>query len=302
VRRPFALVLLLASCTPVATLRAHDAGSAIAGVWDLVRESRDEAGDRRIERSEWHLQAAGGRVHGFVHRALTYLSTDGVPFRCSGQLQATRSWRTVVEGRLGQGGRTAELGAIASASDPTACGVDSADPVLDARRCRITLVATSRLRVECGSGAIELARRLESPVPVRLAIHDPDTLTGVWTWHHRSVDAEGDVKSETETWRLEQRGSVLNGQYERVVVVRSGDGRRFQCNGALQYTNESRFELRGKIEGRRVRIRELSFQARPHRCETGQRTLDEYEGVLAPGGHAIRLSWGRGAQLLQRRF
>lgn len=301
-RRPFALVLLVASCAPVATPRARDEGSAIAGAWDLVSESTDQAGDRRIERSEWHLQAGGGRVHGFVHRALTYLSANGVPFRCSGQLQATRSWRSVVEGRLGPGGRTAELGTIASAGDPTACGDGGADPALDARRCRLSLVAASRLRVECGHGQSELSRRLESPVPVRLAIHDPDTLTGVWTWHHRSVDAEGDVKSETETWRLEQRGVMLSGQYERVVVVRSGDGRRFQCNGALQYTNASRFELSGKIEGRRVRIRELSFRARPHRCETGQRTLDEYEGVLAPGGHAIRLSWGRGAQLLQRRF
>jgi hypothetical protein len=303
-----ALLLLLPACTGGHAVVRSDPGAArrttssrLQGVWDRVQETVDPDGDRRIERLEWHLHDRGGWLHGFVHRSLTWRSGDSVPFRCTGHLQATRSWRSVVEGPLGPSGRTAELRWVSSTQDASSCGAGDSVPAIG-ERCRLSLLSGARLRADCGAGELELGRRLELPVSLDLAIHGREVVTGIWTWHHRSIDAEGDTKVEAETWRLEQRGSGVRGHYERLVVVRSGDGRRFQCNNALQYTNESRFEIVGKVEGRRLRIRELSFRARPNRCETGTRTLDEYEGELATDGRVIRLSWGRGAQLLYRRF
>ena len=127
------------------------------------------------------------------------------------------------------------------------------------------------------------------------------SVTGVWTWHHRSRDPQKDLKIEDEVWHLLQRGDEVYGYYDRLVVVRSADGRRFMCNHGLAYSNLARFRVRGHIKDGRMILKELDYRARPGACETGRRVLDTYQGTLAREGSLIRLRWKRGAQLLYKR-
>jgi hypothetical protein len=54
--------------------------------------------------------------------------------------------------------------------------------------------------------------------------------------------------------------------------------------------------------GRHLHLEEVSFSAVPDPCETGYPSLDHYGGGVDPRGEVITLSWGRGAQLLYRRY
>jgi hypothetical protein len=147
-----------------------------------------------------------------------------------------------------------------------------------------------------------LTQRLDAPVPVDLVVREPGSVTGLWTWHQRSVDNDGDTKIEEEIWQLRQLQNGIEGFYDRTVWVRSGDGRRFQCNNHLEYASHARFRVRGDVRGQRLRIRELGYQTEPNTCESGHRSLDAYEGWIRPDGKTIELSWGHGAQLLYRRY
>ena len=140
------------------------------------------------------------------------------------------------------------------------------------------------------------------PIPLAFALGRAGSVTGVWTWHHRSGDSQGDMKTEDETWHLLQNGDRVDGFYDRRVTVRSGDGRRFVCNNEYGYETFARFKVRGRIKGARVHIREVEFNAKAGACETSKRLLDEYQGIVALDGSMIHLSWGKGSQLLYRRY
>ena len=287
---------LIVSCRPPLP-PASGPGPAdrdVSGVWDLVEQSFDDDGDERIERQEWQLQQRGSEVLGFCARSRSWVSGDGLPFACSGQPRTMDSWRVLLRGRMERGMATVRV--TRQHREPGPC---QSEPPLES--CRLARGGRVLL-VDCGSGWVPLQRRLDSPVPLELAERRPGSLTGVWTWNLRSLDSEGDLKSEVETWQLRQIGGKLEGHYDREVRVSSRDGRRFQCNQELSYVSRARFRVRGWVDGGRVHLEELGFTATPDPCETGYRSLDRYDGSIDQNGDIITLSWGRGAQLLYRRY
>jgi len=280
------------------TARGRPGELVVAGVWDSVRRDLDAEGDERIERQEWHLHQQGKAIEGFCLRSVTWSSLDGRPFLCNGRLRYTEISRHLLRGEAE--GLRARLEVTSSWQAPSPCRSDE----LAMRSCTLTGRGAALLSGYCGH-AFELQRRSDAPLPLDLVQRATGSITGVWTWHLRSRDAEGDSKSESEVWQLRQEGERLAGFYDRAVTVRSGDGRRFQCNDETEYMNRARFRISGTLRGPRVHIKELGFTAEPDPCENGYRSLAEYQGTLDRGDGAqdrIVLSWGRGAQILIRRY
>jgi hypothetical protein len=124
--------------------------------------------------------------------------------------------------------------------------------------------------------------------------------SGVWDWIYRSTDDQGDMRVEQEEWHLRQNGSRIEGWYDRAVTLMSTDERLFRCNQKLGFTKLTRVRVAGKLEGERVQLREVGFDAKPGPCDDGARNLVEYQGVLRGGTLALR--WGAEAgQTLVRR-
>jgi hypothetical protein len=291
-------VLALVACGPrfpTAAPGPQDL-AGVQGVWDAETRQTDAEGDARVEQQEWQVRRQGKVVDGFWDRALTWISGDGRPFACSGRPRYTQWTRHLFSGE--KVGDEVRLHITATVRDPSPCAGRDQPP----RACVLRRRGT-RLEVLCDEGPVlTLARRLDPPVPLELVRRAPGSITGVWTWHQRSTDREGDAKLEEEVWQLQQRSVVVEGFYVRTVWVRSGDGRRFQCNNQLQYSSQARFRVRGEIRGDRLHIRELGYTTLPDSCEDGRRTLDAYDGWVRAGGKVIELSWGKGAQLLYRRY
>src|SRR5262245_42239010 len=107
----------------------------------------------------------------------------------------------------------------------------------------------------------------------------PDA-TGVWDWMFRSTDDQGDMRVEQEEWHLAQKGSRIDGYYDRAVTMMSVDERLFRCNQRLGFTKTTRVRVAGQIEGDRVVLREVAFEAKPGPCDDGARNLVAYSGVL----------------------
>jgi len=99
-----------------------------------------------------------------------------------------------------------------------------------------------------------------------------------------------------------QRDRRIRGHYDRQVTIRSKDGRPFKCNNALYYSNRTRFFPEGEVRGGRIHFREVSYRTSGGACESGRRELDQYTGSLDPAAQRLTLSWGRGAQVLTRRY
>lgn len=124
--------------------------------------------------------------------------------------------------------------------------------------------------------------------------------TGVWDWMFRSTDDQGDMRVEQEEWHLSQRGTRIEGWYDRAVTMMSVDERLFRCNQRLGFTKTTRVRVAGQIEGDRVMLREVGFEAKPGPCDDGARNLVQYIGVVRGGTMALR--WGPEAgQTLVRR-
>jgi hypothetical protein len=293
-----ALLLTLAACGPrLPSAVSGPQGDAEAqGVWDVEMRQTDADGDERVEQQEWQVRRRGDAFDGFWDRALTWISGDGRSFACSGRPRYTQWSRHLFSGQ--RVGGEVRLRITSTVRETSPCS----GPDLAPRAC-VLRRRGARLEALCDGGPpLTLAHRLAPPVPLELVRRAPGSITGVWTWHQRSTDREGDAKLEEEVWQLQQRSGVVEGFYVRTVWVRSGDGRRFQCNNQLQYSSKARFRVRGEIEGNRLRIRELGYTTLPDRCEDGRRTLDAYDGWIQTGGKVIELSWGKGAQLLYRRY
>jgi hypothetical protein len=134
----------------------------------------------------------------------------------------------------------------------------------------------------------------------RLADPSSPDASGVWDWMFRSTDDQGDMRVEQEEWHLAQKGSRIEGWYDRAVTMMSVDERLFRCNQRLGFTKTTRVRVAGQIEGDRVMLREVGFDAKPGPCDDGARNLVAYVGVLR--GPTLALRWGPEAgQTLVRR-
>lgn len=268
--------------------------SPLTGVWGAV-DRRIDGGDERIEKHELHIERRGDSMTGFWTRSLSWHSLDGRPFACNGKPRYEVRWRSIVAGPVG--GDIADLRTMAARQETLEAGCPPNPPP---QACRLHRTGSDLVAI-CGKRWVKLSQRLGAPVPLALALGVPGKVTGVWTWHNKSNDAQGDVKIEDEVWNLLQRNEEIVGYYDRQVIVRSGDGRRFVCNNELAYANVTRYRVAGKIVDGQLVIRELDYRAQPGLCETGKRRLDSYRGVVSTSSDSIRLAWSKGAQLLIRR-
>jgi hypothetical protein len=125
-------------------------------------------------------------------------------------------------------------------------------------------------------------------------------VNGVWDWVYRSTDDQGDMRIEQEEWHLVARAGTIEGYYDRVVTTMSTDDRLYRCNQKLGFTKTTRVKLSGHIDGDRVQLREMAYQAASSPCDDGARNLVAYQGVLRQG--TLQLRWGPEAgQTLVRR-
>jgi hypothetical protein len=131
------------------------------------------------------------------------------------------------------------------------------------------------------------ARSMTAPVA---QVKAPDDANGVWDWVYRSTDDQGDMRVEQEEWHLAQNGARIDGWYDRAVTLMSTDERLFRCNQKLGFTKMTRVRVSGKLEGERVQLREVGFDAKPNPCDDGARNLVEYQGTLRGG--TLALHWG----------
>jgi len=159
------------------------------------------------------------------------------------------------------------------------------------RTYRVRIASIALLLLGCAAGPRPSAARA---APARVV-----TLTGTWVWVHRAVQpGSGDLHIQEEVWHLEQTGAAVQGHYDRAVTAVSGDGRPYRCNEELSFTVRTRYEVRGSVRGRQVRIETTDYTADAGPCDDGIRALDRYVGKVEPG--AIVLSGNTGRQTLRR--
>lgn len=162
------------------------------------------------------------------------------------------------------------------------------------------LVAFASLALVTGGCATAAHRSAAARTTVQANAGTGDDATGVWDWMYRSTDDQGDMRVEQEEWHLAQKGTRIEGWYDRSVTMMSVDERLFRCNQRLGFTKTTRVRVAGQIAGDRVTLREVSFQATPGPCDDGARNLVAYSGVLR--GSTLALRWGPEAgQTLVRR-
>ncbi len=166
---------------------------------------------------------------------------------------------------------------------------------------RYLLAAVSLLPLGCVHPPVATVRAPvpSTAVPMAERAPPPDA-SGIWDWMFRSTDDQGDMRVEQEEWHLLQKGSRVEGYYDRAVTMMSVDERLFRCNQKLGFTKMTRVRVSGQVEGDRVLLREIGFEAKPGPCDDGARSLVEYRGVLH--GATLALRWGPEAgQTLVRR-
>jgi len=166
----------------------------------------------------------------------------------------------------------------------------------------LLVLVTVAAAVAGGAGCAATAprARVASTAPTRAA--DPNVVdaSGTWDWMFRSTDDQGDMRVEQEEWHLAQKGLHIEGYYDRAVTMMSVDERLFRCNQRLGFTKTTRVRVAGQIEGDRIVLREVGFEAKPGPCDDGARNLVAYIGVLH--GPTLALRWGPEAgQTLVRR-
>lgn len=263
----------------------------LAGVWDLVQERSVNKGDKRIDRHELQLTESGGSLHAVWTRSATWVSQNGQPYACNGRPRYRLSSRTILRET-----DSTQFAVIATQNQDLPCGS------LSMKKSACSLRANGEnLELACGKATWRMNKRSDAPLPLAIAAAQGNKLTGVWTWHHRSLDRDGDIKIESESWQLVQSGNRVRGFYTREVLVQSGDGRRFRCNDQLQYRNVARFQVEGNSAGGAFRLKEIAYETKPNACESGHRLLDQYLGMLESRGGFLRLRWNKGSQRLSRR-
>lgn len=156
------------------------------------------------------------------------------------------------------------------------------------------------LNMICNSKSYIFQRKSEN-TPIAYIL-DRKKFGGIWTWYHRSIDKDGDLKIEFEKWHLYQAGKILKGFYQRRVRVFSADGRIFECSEEPFYENQTEYQLLGLFEGKEIYLKEIGFRIDRGQCETGKRRLDRYVGQISRSGEQLTLRWPKGKQELRRRY
>ena len=163
----------------------------------------------------------------------------------------------------------------------------------------LVLAATVATASGCAATAPRHAR-VATTAQARMADAGSTDASGTWDWMFRSTDDQGDMRVEQEEWHLAQKGVHIEGYYDRAVTMMSVDERLFRCNQRLGFTKTTRVRVAGQIEGDRIVLREVGFEAKPGPCDDGARNLVAYIGVLR--GATLALRWGPEAgQTLVRR-
>ncbi|HEY2745211.1 MAG TPA: hypothetical protein VGL86_11330 [Polyangia bacterium] len=164
------------------------------------------------------------------------------------------------------------------------------------------LLASALATATVATGCAATAPRARTTATTRVAAVDPTIAdaSGTWDWMFRSTDDQGDMRVEQEEWHLAQKSGHIEGYYDRAVTMMSVDERLFRCNQRLGFTKTTRVRVAGQIEGDRIVLREVAFEAKPGPCDDGARNLVAYIGVLH--GATLALRWGPEAgQTLVRR-
>ena len=164
------------------------------------------------------------------------------------------------------------------------------------------LLAPALVAVVAASGCAATAPHARTATATRAAAVAPGSsdASGTWDWMFRSTDDQGDMRVEQEEWHLAQKGTRIEGYYDRAVTMMSVDERLFRCNQRLGFTKTTRVRVAGQLEGDRIVLREVAFEAKPGPCDDGARNLVAYIGVLH--GATLALRWGPEAgQTLVRR-
>jgi hypothetical protein len=294
----------------------------VSGVWDgMVRETVAEgvsAGDRRIEKQEWHLDQKGQKISGYYLAALTYTSGDGRPYVCSRQSTFSALVRFEVSGQVHGG--TIDLDEITQRASEGRC-VPGQRPLAhyraEVRGDVLTLVTDGQRQTlyrnrenpsvdafvaaalaKTGDDPMVPSAR-ETPAAPGTTPSLPVDVSGVWIWEHRGAIPTGDEKQEREEWHVDQDGNRLSGYYDRVVREISNDGHAFKCSMDMEFEIATRYKFRGEVRGNQLVIYESSYEVlEPSACDNGQRRLDAYEGLA--NGDEVRLIWGVGGQVLRR--
>jgi hypothetical protein len=309
-RGPAAQVSKAAVPRPVVTPSA-DAN----GTWDWVLRSTDDQGDMRVEQEEWHLVQHGSEIEGYYDRAVTMMSTDERLFRCNQKLGFTKTTRVRISGRIeGEHVLLREVGfeATPGPCDDGARNLVAYEGVLEngslALRWGTDAGQTLIRRMTNGNGQVTmpqassslpmdgLERRGAREVAASPAMSVP--IEGRWVWELRSIDADGDERTEREEWHISETTDGIRGYYDRMVRRVRAAG-TFSCSGEPSMETATRYTITGQRFGDRVNLTELDYKAKPSRCDNALRRLDRYQGQIADSDSLI-LSWGPGNQLLRR--
>src|SRR5437868_1640261 len=141
-----------------------------------------------------------------------------------------------------------------------------------------------------GCAGVTPRARVAATAQARAADPGAVDASGTWDWMFRSTDDQGDMRVEQEEWHLAQKGGRIDGYYDRAVTMMSVDERLFRCNQRLGFTKTTRVRIAGQIEGDRIVLREVGFEAKPGPCDDGARNLVAYIGILH--GATLALRWG----------
>jgi hypothetical protein len=281
-----------------------------SGVWDWMFRSTDDQGDMRVEQEEWHLLQHGTRVDGYYDRAVTMMSTDERLFRCNQKLGFTKVTRVRISGQLE--GEHILLREIGFEAKPGPCD-DGARNLVEYRGVLRSGTLALRWGPEAGQTLVRRADGNHAPlakadelggVPdendaTRASAQSSAAVEGTWEWELRSIDAEGDERTEREEWHLTETADGIRGYYDRTVRRIRGDG-AFPCNGEAKYETSTRYTVVGQRFGEKLMLTEVDYKAEPSRCDNALRRLDSYQGHVADPDSLV-LSWGPGNQLLHRK-
>jgi hypothetical protein len=286
------------------TARAFADGGA-SGVWDWMFRSTDDQGDMRVEQEEWHLMQKGTRIEGYYDRAVTMMSVDERLFRCNQRLGFTKTTRVRIAGQI-EGDRVM-LREVGFEAKPGPCDDGARNLVAYIGILRGATLAL-RWGPEAGQTLVRRSDGGHAPLAAppegdvrQASMQDPTTpLGGTWLWELRSIDAEGDERTEREEWHLVENTDGIGGYYDRIVGRVRGDGSNFSCNNQPSYETTTRYNISGQRFGDKITLTETDYKANRGPCDNALRRLDSYQGHVADGDSLI-LSWGPGNQLLRRK-
>ena len=312
-----ALTLAVAACGspqasggPLATFAAPSPLSAIT-LADLVggwqwQLATTEAGTSRVELETWRFAPSGGdatRLAGRYIRDVEVIASDRAPFACD-QRPAYRQ-RAVFD-------VTAQL----AGTDDTAFVIHETDATTEPSACdhgfrhlgdyRGTLTGSRFVLTfdDGGQPGTETLWRTDdrlAPLPDAPWPAHYD-LAGPWRWHTTSLDADGNLRDETEWWQITRRtDTAVDATYRRRVTVRSPDGTPIACAHAPSYSFDDAYVLAGEREEEHWHLHELAADPGDHPCirATPERDLDE--GTAEQIGDYLVVEWrGKRRQVLYR--